>query len=367
MLCEGQPLLPAGQSDLPRKFTVSTYCPRCNDIYFPKSSRHANIDGAYFGTTFPHLFLMTFPACVPPPPSSVFVPRIFGFRIRREAIPEEEEVAAAAGGGAAAGAAATTTATSAGAAAVPAAGASSSMVTVSYGSGPAVRSVGPSGNAPSATVVLRAHAAGPPGSGGRGKDVATVLPRDVMASARRSGQDDFFDEDELDMPVPAAPAASSATAGGSALIADQSGGGGGEGLSQHDETEVVERATGGRGSQQGVAAAGGDLPGHAHRRPSSVEPHAVGDGSGPGAVQGGKGEEDDEEEDDGSDDDEEEEGGETTPVVGGGGGGAGDDGGEGGGALAGKATASLLRQQDGAYRAAAGAAGVGVRNGGGRS
>ena len=74
VFCEAQPLLPVGQSDQARKHTVSLYCPRCNDIYAPKSSRHANIDGAYFGTTFPHLFLMTYPQAVPPPSVKVNMP-----------------------------------------------------------------------------------------------------------------------------------------------------------------------------------------------------------------------------------------------------------------------------------------------------
>ena len=40
--CQGQPVLPVGQSDIPRKATVNVYCPKCNDIYFPKSSRQGS-------------------------------------------------------------------------------------------------------------------------------------------------------------------------------------------------------------------------------------------------------------------------------------------------------------------------------------
>lgn len=79
--CQGQPVLPCGQSDTPRKTTVNVYCPRCNDLYFPKSSRQGNIDGAYFGTTFPHLFLMSYHAEIPRPSPQVYVPRVFGFRV----------------------------------------------------------------------------------------------------------------------------------------------------------------------------------------------------------------------------------------------------------------------------------------------
>jgi len=59
--CQGQPVLPVGLSDLPRSYTVNVFCPRCHGLFFPKSTRQANIDGAYFGTTFPHLYLMTHP------------------------------------------------------------------------------------------------------------------------------------------------------------------------------------------------------------------------------------------------------------------------------------------------------------------
>uniref|UniRef100_A0A7S4EF72 Casein kinase II subunit beta n=1 Tax=Pseudo-nitzschia australis TaxID=44445 RepID=A0A7S4EF72_9STRA len=63
--CQGQPVLPVGLSDLPRNYTVNVFCPRCHGLFFPKSTRQANIDGAYFGTTFPHLYLMTHPVSRP--------------------------------------------------------------------------------------------------------------------------------------------------------------------------------------------------------------------------------------------------------------------------------------------------------------
>lgn len=66
VFCQGQPVLPVGLSDLPRNYTVNVFCPRCHGLFFPKSTRQANIDGAYFGTTFPHLYLMNHPvsACM---------------------------------------------------------------------------------------------------------------------------------------------------------------------------------------------------------------------------------------------------------------------------------------------------------------
>ena len=55
------------------------------DIFHP--SRHAaSIDGAYFGTTMPHLFLLNRPNLIPPSPSLSYVPRIYGFRINKESV-----------------------------------------------------------------------------------------------------------------------------------------------------------------------------------------------------------------------------------------------------------------------------------------
>ncbi|KAI3948989.1 hypothetical protein MKW98_021595 [Papaver atlanticum] len=82
--CCGQPCLPVGQSDIPRSSTVKIYCPKCEDIYYPRSKYQGNIDGAYFGTTFPHLFLMTYGHLKPQKASQSYVPRVFGFKIHKQ-------------------------------------------------------------------------------------------------------------------------------------------------------------------------------------------------------------------------------------------------------------------------------------------
>ena len=83
--CSGQPCLPVGLSDVPRTSTVKVFCPRCEDVYFPRSKYQGNIDGAYFGTTFPHLFLMTNQYLRQPKPTQSYTPRVFGFKIHASA------------------------------------------------------------------------------------------------------------------------------------------------------------------------------------------------------------------------------------------------------------------------------------------
>jgi len=85
--CQGQALIPVGLSDLPRLHTVKLYCPRCRDIYFPKYARHQHIDGAFFGTTFPHLLVQSYPDMVPAAPTQIYVPRIYGFKIHQPHAP----------------------------------------------------------------------------------------------------------------------------------------------------------------------------------------------------------------------------------------------------------------------------------------
>ncbi|KAE8734490.1 Casein kinase II subunit beta [Hibiscus syriacus] len=41
--CSGQHCLPVGQSDIPRSSTVKIYCPKCEDIYYPRSKYQGSI------------------------------------------------------------------------------------------------------------------------------------------------------------------------------------------------------------------------------------------------------------------------------------------------------------------------------------
>lgn len=95
VFCGGQAVLPVGQSDVVRESSVKVFCPKCEDIYYPRSTRHKALDGAYWGTTFPHLLLLQLqdtvpnnhslvPQRIPPSQRAQYVPRIFGFRVRRK-------------------------------------------------------------------------------------------------------------------------------------------------------------------------------------------------------------------------------------------------------------------------------------------
>lgn len=66
--CYSTKVLPCGRTDLPGVDTVKLYCPSCMDIYTPPSSRFNGVDGAFFGTTFPHLFFQSHKELLPPHP-----------------------------------------------------------------------------------------------------------------------------------------------------------------------------------------------------------------------------------------------------------------------------------------------------------
>jgi casein kinase II subunit beta len=74
-----------GQSDVANSHPVKLYCARCEDIYNPKSSRHAIIDGAYFGTSFHNILFQVYPAMLPPKSQRRFEPRVFGFKVHAAA------------------------------------------------------------------------------------------------------------------------------------------------------------------------------------------------------------------------------------------------------------------------------------------
>lgn len=78
---QNQAVLPVGLSDSVGQGGTKVFCPRCKEIYNPKSGRLEVLDGAYFGTSFPHLFFLTYPNLKPNSPPRNYVPRIFGFKV----------------------------------------------------------------------------------------------------------------------------------------------------------------------------------------------------------------------------------------------------------------------------------------------
>eukprot|EP00343_Euplotes_focardii_P005064 CAMPEP_0205808976 /NCGR_PEP_ID=MMETSP0205-20121125/13069_1 /ASSEMBLY_ACC=CAM_ASM_000278 /TAXON_ID=36767 /ORGANISM="Euplotes focardii, Strain TN1" /LENGTH=229 /DNA_ID=CAMNT_0053085471 /DNA_START=190 /DNA_END=875 /DNA_ORIENTATION=- len=83
-LCDRQKVLPIGLSDELRTSRVKVYCPKCEEVYIPKF-KSINVDGAYFGTSVPHIFLKSFKeAVVLPPRIFNYEPKIHGFRLYKK-------------------------------------------------------------------------------------------------------------------------------------------------------------------------------------------------------------------------------------------------------------------------------------------
>jgi len=74
-----------GQHDTPNISAVKLYCAKCEDLYNPKSTRHASIDGAYFGTSFHNILFQVYPAVQPTKSLRRYEPRVFGFRVHAAA------------------------------------------------------------------------------------------------------------------------------------------------------------------------------------------------------------------------------------------------------------------------------------------
>ncbi|CAD8055303.1 unnamed protein product [Paramecium sonneborni] len=85
--CEKQNVIPIGLCEDLKTARVKVFCPRCEEVYMPKK-KCADIDGAYFGKSFPQFLLMTYPDLHPKyqllPDTQIksnFEPTLFGFKI----------------------------------------------------------------------------------------------------------------------------------------------------------------------------------------------------------------------------------------------------------------------------------------------
>ncbi|KNZ81486.1 putative casein kinase II subunit beta-2 [Termitomyces sp. J132] len=75
-------------SYLPGLDTMKLFCPNCNDVYVPPSSKFQGVDGAFFGTTFAHLFFQSYRELAPAPfwkPQSSGSSLIYGFKVSERA------------------------------------------------------------------------------------------------------------------------------------------------------------------------------------------------------------------------------------------------------------------------------------------
>jgi casein kinase II subunit beta len=80
MLCDRQLVLPIGMSEELSISRVKVFCPKCKEVYIPRM-RFVDVDGAYFGSSFPHIFLQTFPELKPKEKAIQYVPKIYGFKL----------------------------------------------------------------------------------------------------------------------------------------------------------------------------------------------------------------------------------------------------------------------------------------------
>lgn len=80
LLCDKQEVVPIGLDEELSISRVKVYCPKCEDVYLPRI-KFVDIDGAYFGKSFPIIFFQTFPELIPDEAKKLYIPKIFGFKI----------------------------------------------------------------------------------------------------------------------------------------------------------------------------------------------------------------------------------------------------------------------------------------------
>ncbi|VWU49560.1 casein kinase II beta chain [Hepatocystis sp. ex Piliocolobus tephrosceles] len=79
--CAQYHVLPIGLHESIRIAPVHIYCPSCQEIYKISYEKNMYLDGAFFGTSFPHLFLQTYPNYKTLKTPTCCIPRIFGFGV----------------------------------------------------------------------------------------------------------------------------------------------------------------------------------------------------------------------------------------------------------------------------------------------
>ena len=80
LLCDKQEVVPIGLDEELSISRVKVYCPKWEDVYLPRI-KFVDIDGAYFGKSFPIIFFQTFPELIPDEAKKLYIPKIFGFKI----------------------------------------------------------------------------------------------------------------------------------------------------------------------------------------------------------------------------------------------------------------------------------------------
>lgn len=60
VFCSGHKLIPIGLSDHLKHSKVKLFCNKCQECYISKKKLE-DIDGAYYGMNFPHVFFKNFP------------------------------------------------------------------------------------------------------------------------------------------------------------------------------------------------------------------------------------------------------------------------------------------------------------------
>lgn len=82
--CREVACLPYGVSEVVGKIGLHFFCPNCCDVYRIRESPFCSIDGAFFGSSYLHVFLNKYPDIKAHGPIQVYVPKIYGFKVLKE-------------------------------------------------------------------------------------------------------------------------------------------------------------------------------------------------------------------------------------------------------------------------------------------